>query len=233
MDRAIAQDGEILSQLRLEIDRSIENPSRIHIKVKEAVVMLTGDTDHFLDQVACEDMAKRIPGVVAVVQNIQLNLPSHVKDRDAEIARKCKMAIESDPAPCRSLKVVVKDGCVILKGEVRSVEQRQEAESAICKIPEIKMIQNDTVIVHGLKAVDICAEIQRAFKHVVEHHARAIEVELRDGKAILRGVARAWFEIVVAETVASEIPGVKEVINQIELTPLLKGREVPPERQRV
>lgn len=230
MERAALEDHEIHSRLRFEIERSIEDSERIQIKVKEGIVTLAGNTDNFADQLACENVARKTPGVAAVVQNIQLRLPASVKDSDVEIARKCKAALELNPSvPYNRLGVIVKDACVILKGEVHSGEQKQEAESTISKIPEVSMIKNEIVVKPGLKAAEIWCEIQRAFKRVVEHHAKGIEVEIHDGKAILSGIARAWFEIVIAENVVREIPEINEVVNKIELTTLLKGREIPPE----
>ncbi len=230
MDKAMLQDHEISSRLRFEIDRAIEDPGAIQINIKDGVVTLAGETDNFADQIVCENLAQSTPGVVAVVQNIRLTLPAHARDRDMEIACKCKTALELNRyVPFPRLNIIVKDACVILKGEVDSMEQRQEAESTIYKIPEVSLIKNEILVKPGLKPADVRKEIQRGFSHVAAHHADGIEVELREGKAILRGIARAWFEIVVAETVVREMPDIDEVINQIELTPLLKGKETPPE----
>ncbi len=60
------------------------------------------------------------------------------------------------------------------------------------------------------------------------HHARHIQVEVQDSKAILTGVVYAWVEKAEAERITREIPGIKEVENRLTLTPLLDGKESPP-----
>ena len=42
---------------------------------------------------------------------------------------------------------------------------------------------------------------------------------------ILSGIVRAWVEKTDAEAAAREVPGVTEVENLLEVTPLLNGKE--------
>lgn len=222
-------DKNIYAKLRQEIDRKLENPRGIEIDVQNGIVTLTGLTDSFADQIASEEIAKAIPKVVGVVQNIQLSMKKNAFDADQEIAHKCKTALELNRnIPRDRLTVVVKDGCVFLQGEVDTIEQKKEAEATIYRIPGIDVLKSEIVVKPDSETPDIHQEICNAFKFIAEHHAHYIKVEFENGTVVLSGTARAWFEMVEAERVASELPGVKEVINNIELTPLLKGKVIPP-----
>jgi osmotically-inducible protein OsmY len=76
-----------------------------------------------------------------------------------------------------------------------------------------------------VKPYDITRRIERTFQHMAAHHAQEIQVEVKGGKVILRGVVRAWIEKAEAEEAAREVPGVKEAENRLEVTPLLEGKE--------
>ncbi len=230
MYKNLENDQEIREQLRLEIDQTVNKANTIDITVQDGVVTLTGVAGNFADQIACEEVARNTPGVVAVVQNIQLTLPDCTREKDEEIAKRCKLAIQLNRhLPNDHLNVIVKDGCVILKGEVDSLDQRHEAEDTIYRIPGIRALTDEILVKPGLKAGEVRRAIQREFRHVVDHHAAAIQVEILDGTVILSGFARAWFEISFAEHAVRHLPGIKHVINNIELTPLLAGRESVPE----
>ncbi len=225
MDR----DGRILADVLREIHQVASAPGNIHVEVKDGVVTLSGLTDNFADQMACEEAARKMPEVAGVVQNIELRLPPKSKEENLEIARRCANALDLNRyVPHERLDVIVKDGCVFLKGEVDSASERQEAESTIRKIPGVNSVTNEIVVKPGLKPKDIYEEIRKAFLRMVEYHARYIKVEIEGEKLTLSGVARAWVEIVEAERIAREMPGIKDVVNNITLTPLLQGKEHPP-----
>ena len=74
---------------------------------------------------------------------------------------------------------------------------------------------------------DVKTEIERTFVQLAGHHANEIQVDIQGSKVILSGIVRAWIEKTDAEVATLGVPGVTEVVNRIEVTPLLQGKEMP------
>jgi osmotically-inducible protein OsmY len=64
---------------------------------------------------------------------------------------------------------------------------------------------------------EVKARIEAAFKHSAEADARAIRVEINDGKVMLRGRVRSWSERDEALQAAWAAPGVIEVDDRLDV----------------
>jgi osmotically-inducible protein OsmY len=222
-------------ELRLEVEkairseRKISNPNRIEVSVKGGVATLGGYVDHYMDQVAAVAAAERVPGIEGIAQEIEVELPTSSKRGDVEIADSACAAIEHNSTiPHEHVKVTVCDGWVTLEGNLQEEHQKEEAENTVSRILGVKGITNNIVVKPQVKPYDITMRIMRTFQHLAAHHAQDIHVEVKNGKVILSGVVRAWVEKEEAEEAAHQTPGVVEVENRLEVTPLLEGREKPP-----
>jgi osmotically-inducible protein OsmY len=218
---------DVIAELKRE--RRISNPNRIDVTVRDGVVTLIGKVDHYVDQLVTAEAAERVTGVKGVLQETEVELPVASMRNDIEIYRSATLAIEQNSLiPSDRLKVAVKDGRVKLDGEVQSEHQKMEAGTTVSKVLGVKGVTNDLVIKPVVRPYDVTSQIERTFQHLAMHHAQEIRVEVMNGKVILSGIVRAWIEKADAEAAAREVPGVTEVENRLELTPLLKGKEKPP-----
>ena len=222
-------------ELRLEVEkeirseRKISNPSRIEINVKNAVATLSGYVGHYMDQVAAVAAAERVPGIKGVAQEIEVELPAPSKRDDIDIADSACAAIEHNSTiPHEHVKVTVCDGWVTLEGNLQEEHQKEEAEDTVSRILGVRGITNNIIVKPQVKPYDITMQIMHNFQHMAARHAWDIHVEIKGSKVILSGVVRAWIEKASAEEAAHEVPGVTEVENRLELTPLLEGKEKPP-----
>jgi osmotically-inducible protein OsmY len=213
----------------LKSDRRISNPGRIIVAVKDGIVTLSGYVDHYMDQLAALEATERNAGVKGIVQEIEVELPSSSRRDDQEIARSACAAIEQNSViPNEHVQVSVCDGKVTLEGELPEEHQKIEAGTTVSKVLGVTGVTNNIVIKPSVRPYDVTLEIERTFQHMAAHHAQDIQVEVKGDKVILRGVVRAWIEKAKAEEAASEVIGVKEVENRLEVTPLLEGKEKPP-----
>lgn len=62
-------------------------------------------------------------------------------------------------------------------------------------------------------------QIQKAFQRNADLDARRIGIESRNGTVVLRGNVRSWTEHDEAQRAAYSIPGVREVENDLTVTP--------------
>jgi len=217
----------VIDELRWETQ--ISNPTAIGVAVNDGVVTLSGYVDNFSDKYVAQTTAQSVPGVKAVIPDIQVNPARDTEIDDLKIAKDVSNAIELNSSiPQNQIKVLVKNGKVTLDGELEWEHQKDEAENTISKIPGIRGIANNITVGLTRKPHDIKYRIEKAFQRMASHHARHIQIEVQDSKAILSGIVYAWVEKMEAERIIREIPGIKEVENNLTITPLLEGRENPP-----
>src|SRR5690242_1486750 len=115
-------DSEIKKDIEDELrsDSRID-PSDIAISVREGVVTLAGFVRSYRQRRLAEAAAKRVSGVTALVNDIEVRLPLLHQRPDPQIARDAVEQLKIDlPEVADSIKVVVRDGWVTLEGEVES-----------------------------------------------------------------------------------------------------------------
>src|SRR4030088_2970444 len=112
----------------IDIKRDVEaelrwNPdidaTDIAVAVKNGVVTLSGFVRSYAQKFEAEQTAKRVNGVAAVANDIEVRLPVFNQRPDPEIARDAVAAIENNlPYSSDHIRVVVRDGRVMQGGAV-------------------------------------------------------------------------------------------------------------------
>ena len=214
-------DAEIERDVKEELQWDPDlDATDIAVSVKDGVAMLTGFTKSYADKYEAETAAKRVSGVRAVVNDIEVRLPSVDERPDPEIAREAVAAIKSQlPISSENIKAVVKNGWVTLEGEVEWQYQRNTAESAVRRIKGVKGVSNLIQIKPRAEPGEIKRRIQDAFRRSAEIDANRIVVEANGSEVILKGTVRSWAEREEAERAAWAAPGVTKVIDQIVVSP--------------
>jgi len=77
--------GRVLAEL--DYDPSL-NAANIGVTVEQGVVTLTGHVAHFAEKVAAERAVRRVKGVRAIAEEIEIRLPRDKKISDDEIAKR-------------------------------------------------------------------------------------------------------------------------------------------------
>src|SRR5258707_1078321 len=91
----------------------------IAVTASNGVVTLAGFVRSFMQKYQAEVDAKRVAGVVAVANDIEIRLPGVDERPDPEIARDAVERIKSDlPFAWDKVRVVLKSGWVTLEGEL-------------------------------------------------------------------------------------------------------------------
>jgi osmotically-inducible protein OsmY len=192
----------------------------IAISVKNGVVTLAGFTPSYTDRLEAEKAAKRVAGVHAVANDIEVRLPAIDQRPDPEIARDAVAALKAElPISHDRIKVIVKDGWITLEGAVEWQYQKTTADSAVRKVKGVKGVTNVITVKPKVQPSDLKRKIQEAFKRSAEVDADRITVEANGSEVILKGTVRSWIEREEAERVAWSAPGVSKVEDRIVVSP--------------
>ena len=214
-DREIERD--VREELNWDPDLDAED---IAISVKDGVVTLAGFTKSYSDRLEAEHAAKRVAGVHAVANDIEVRLPSIDQRPDPDIARDAIASLKAQlPLSHEKIKVVVKDGWLTLEGTVEWQYQKTTAENAVRKVKGVKGVTNVISLKPKVEPTDIQRRIQEAFKRNAEVDANRIAVETHGSEVILKGTVRSWIEREEAERVAWSAPGITRVDDRIVVSP--------------
>jgi osmotically-inducible protein OsmY len=212
-DIQIQQD--VMDQLKWEPGL---HAAEIGVSVKNGIVTLSGLVDSYSEKITAEDATKKIAGVKAVAEDIQVGMSPVYRKTDAEIADAVVFALRWNTSiPDQKIRIKVEDGIVSLEGEVEWEYQRNEVKMAVEKLTGVRGINNYITLKPSLKPVNIKEQITAAFVRSATIDSGKISVATDGGKVILRGRVRSMAEHDDAENAAWAAPGVTSVENDLVL----------------
>lgn len=208
---------DVLSQLQWE---PFVKASEIGVSVKDGIVTLSGIVDSYLKKIAAENAVKKVNGVRAIAEDIQIGVSPGYKKTDTEIAASVLSALKWHSAvPDETIRAKVEDGVVTLEGEVEWEYQRSSARSAVSYLLGVRNVVNNITVKPKILASDIKNKISSAFHRTATIDAEKVSVEVIGNRVILRGKVRSYAEKEDTETAAWSAPGVATVENYLELVP--------------
>ncbi|SFK64573.1 BON domain-containing protein [Methylocapsa palsarum] len=193
------------------------NAAHIGVTAKNGVVTLMGHVEIYAQKSAAERATRRVKGVKAVAEELEVQLPFSFKRSDEEIAAAAIARLAWDAAvPMDSVKVKVEKGWVTLTGEVDWHYQQQSASDDIRGLSGVIGVSNDIKIKPRVNAENIREDIMVAL-HRSWFEPNRINVSSQGGKVQLTGSVHYWSEREEAGSTAWAAPGVISVENDIRV----------------
>lgn len=137
-DTDIARDAAFALNLRDAVPRAVQ------AAVHNGHITLTGSVDWMFQKTQAEKLVRHIPGVVGVVNHIEVMATAAGRDIEKRIVRALHLSADVN---AKQIEVTVDGDIVTLTGTVGSWLQREAAERAAGSAPGITHVDNRIVIV--------------------------------------------------------------------------------------
>jgi osmotically-inducible protein OsmY len=209
-------DSDIKRDVEAELRWSPDvDETDIAVKVNEGEVTLSGFAKNYLEKYRAEIATRRIKGVTAVANDIQVKALAGAPT-DPEIARAAVEALKIDlPLTWEQIRPIVKEGHVSLEGAVEWHYQRERAESVIRRLAGVVSVRNSIKVRPSVAPENIKHRIEDAFRRIAQVDAKRIAVDTLGSEVTLRGEVRSWAERDQAQRTAWSAPGVTNVKNEL------------------
>jgi osmotically-inducible protein OsmY len=187
--------------------------SAVGVATQKGTVTLTGFVDTYSGKLAAERAAKRVHGVRAVANDIEVRL--RLERTDADIAQDAASALELRSTIPQGVQAVVHHGHVTLTGHVDWLYQKLSAEKAVRHIRGVRSVINHITVAPRAVVRDVRHRIVRALHQNADVDARHITVTVSGNTAALTGTVATWLQRESAERAAANAPGIASVDNRI------------------
>jgi len=176
---------DVLAELEFEPSVTVTD---IGVLVRDGVVTLLGSTTSYGAKWTAVQATKRVAGVKAISDEIEVKLWDSNRHEDADIAAAAKHQIEwSTMVPRDVVEVTVREGWITLEGQVELWYQKDAAEKAVLYMSGIQGVINLISIKPRLTSTEIATVIQSAFERSALVDANRIQIETSGTKVALDG----------------------------------------------
>jgi osmotically-inducible protein OsmY len=197
---------------QLEWDPEVD-ASAVGVAATTGTVTLSGFIDTYSEKLAAERAAKRVHGVRAIANDIEVR--RRPERTDADIAQDAARALELRVSVPEHVQAVVENGDLTLTGEVEWLFQKENAEDAVRHILGVRSIENHISVSPKTAVRDVRHRIVKALHQNADVDARHIRVTVSGDTARLTGMVGTWLQRDSAERAAANAPGIAHVDNRI------------------
>jgi osmotically-inducible protein OsmY len=210
-------------ELKRDVDNELKwnpelNATDIATIAIGGAVTLSGVANNFYEKHLAEVTVKRVSGVTAVANDLEVRPPGMNRLSDPELAREAVVALKTAlPVNWQNVKIMVHEGRVVLEGAVEWDFQRERVAAAIRPLRGVLDLRNAITVQPAIVACDIQADIEEAFKRNAVIDSDHVEVEVQGPQVTLRGEVRSWAERDQAYKAAASAPGIMHVVDELTI----------------
>jgi osmotically-inducible protein OsmY len=209
------------AELQKDVQDSIKwepllNAAEIGVTAKDGVVSLTGVVDSYIKKMEAENAAKKVIGVKAVVEKIEVKFANSFTKTNLEIANEALKALNSDwSIPKDKVTVKVENGWVTLEGELPWNYQKDNARRVVNHLTGVKGVSNEIKIKSETHDVIEQKDVEKALARDLSNDDNDIHVKVSGTKVTLTGTVKFWYHKDEAGRIAWKTPGIWHVQNDL------------------
>jgi osmotically-inducible protein OsmY len=209
------------SELQRDVQNAIKwepllHSAEIGVTAKDGVVSLTGDVDNYAKKMEAENAAKKVIGVKALVENIEVKFPNTLIKTNVEIANEVLIALKSNWAvPRGKVTVKVEDGWVTLEGELPWNFQKEAAKNAVHYLSGVKGVSNNITIKSESNDAIEQKDVEDAIARSWSIDDSDIEVKVSGTTVTLSGTVNSWYQKEEAGRIAWKTLGIRHLKNEL------------------
>tara|TARA_R110002124_G_scaffold233406_1_gene398690 strand:- start:58933 stop:59601 length:669 start_codon:yes stop_codon:yes gene_type:complete len=213
------KDSDIKADIIEELKWAPEvEETQIGVIVADGAVTLTGTVSKYSYKEAAKLATKRIKGVKAIADEIEVKLPAQMAGSDEEIAHHIANIFEWNiQIPGEDIKATVRNGIVSLSGEVDWQYQKNYVKQHIQGIKGVKSVMNNILIRKRATAENVKNEIVKALHRHAGLEAANVNVSVANGTVTLNGKVDTYFDMDVVEDAAWAAAGVTQVVDKLRV----------------
>lgn len=212
-DAQIQQD--VINEIKW--DPSI-TPEQVSVTANDGIITLRGSVPHYFEKSKVEEAARRVGGVRAIADEIEVNLMGSYDRSDEQIAQSALSALEWSYSAPKNIQVTVEKGWVTLRGEADWDYQRIAAKNAVGQLMGVCGVTNSISLKNKVIPADIKKRIEESFKRSAEAEGRNISVSVDGYTATLTGNVHSFAELETARMAAWMAPGIMSVENKLKIS---------------
>jgi len=210
-------------ELQTDVQNAIKwepllHAAEIGVTAKDGVVSLTGVVDSYAKKMEAENATKKVIGVRALVEQIEVKFHSSWNKSDAEVANEVLTALKSNwSVPKEKISVKVEKGWVTLEGELPWNYQREAAKNAVNYLVGVKGVSNNICIKSETHDAIEKRDVESAIERNWAIDDSNINVEVSGTTVTLTGTVDSWYHREEAGRIAWNTPGIWHVKNDLQV----------------
>ena len=191
----------------------------IAISAGDGIVTLRGTVGSFPQKREATKAAERVRGVVAVMNQIDVEIPTHERREDADLWGDVLEALMLDSQVPMTVDARVGDSCVVLSGDVEWDYQRDEAERVAGNVQGVREVVNEIGFSDSVQLREsVEGRIRKAFLTTARPGAEHLDIAVANGTITLTGQVRSSREHDEAVAAAWAITGVRRVDDRLTVS---------------
>ena len=216
IDNRRPSGGELARKVKEALmERTRSTGVDVKVEVRgEGMIRLAGIVDVLSERVAAEDIARRVPGVSKVINDLTVSMDGQFTDKhiEKEVVERLGSRPETAGVGAR-----VSQGVVTLLGRVENLARARAAVRLAERTRGVREVRSELRLQAVLRDdATITNEVERTLS------ARGLEAGLIDTRTVdgvvrLRGQVDDAEQRRQAEEAASAVPGVREVRNELDV----------------
>jgi osmotically-inducible protein OsmY len=208
-------------ELQTDVQNAIKwepllNAAEIGVTAKDGVVSLTGVVDSYAKKMEAENAAKKVIGVKALVEKIEVKFPTSWTKTNTEIANEVLTGLKNDwSIPNERVTVKVEDGWVTLEGELPWNYQKESAKNAVNFLMGVKGVTNNIKIKSESHDAIEKRDVEDAIHRSWSVDDSDINVSVSGTTVTLTGTVDSWYQKEEAARIAWKTSGIWHVKNEL------------------